>query len=256
MKILHLDIETAPNLAHVWGLWQQNVGLNQIVIPGYVLCWAARWDKEEQDEMFFARLHHNKDGTPNQKARRALLRKMHRLMTEADAVVTYNGGRFDLPTLNAEFAEIGLSPPAPYAHVDLYRTVKRQFRFPSFKLAYVAQRFGVGSKVKHAGHSLWALCMKDDPESWRKMQEYNEGDVDLQRDLYRFLLPWVPNHPNHGLFNRDGRPCCVNCGGHRLKSKGLRTTHAQTYRRYQCRDCGAWSRDTTRLSPPIRRRPA
>ncbi len=29
-KILVLDIETAPIVAHVWGLFDQNIGLNQI----------------------------------------------------------------------------------------------------------------------------------------------------------------------------------------------------------------------------------
>ena len=43
MKILLLDIETAPNLAHVWGLWNQNVGITQIVTAGYTLCWSAKW---------------------------------------------------------------------------------------------------------------------------------------------------------------------------------------------------------------------
>jgi len=31
MQILLLDIETAPNTAHVWGLWNQNVSLNQLM---------------------------------------------------------------------------------------------------------------------------------------------------------------------------------------------------------------------------------
>ena len=48
MKILLLDIESSPNTAHVWGLWQQNVGIKQIMESSYVLCWAAKWldDKE------------------------------------------------------------------------------------------------------------------------------------------------------------------------------------------------------------------
>jgi hypothetical protein len=28
-KVLIYDIETAPIVAHVWGLWENNVGLNQ-----------------------------------------------------------------------------------------------------------------------------------------------------------------------------------------------------------------------------------
>ena len=44
MKTLTLDIETAPQVAHVWGLWQQNVGLPQLLESGYVMCFAAKWE--------------------------------------------------------------------------------------------------------------------------------------------------------------------------------------------------------------------
>lgn len=47
MKILLLDIETSPNVAHVWGLWQQNVGTNQLLEASEVMCWAAKWYGEK-----------------------------------------------------------------------------------------------------------------------------------------------------------------------------------------------------------------
>jgi len=42
-KVLILDIETAPIEAFTWGLWDQNVGLNQIKADWTVLSWAAKW---------------------------------------------------------------------------------------------------------------------------------------------------------------------------------------------------------------------
>ena len=46
-NILFLDIETAPLLGYVWGLWKNNVGLNQIYRDSYVLNWAASWLGED-----------------------------------------------------------------------------------------------------------------------------------------------------------------------------------------------------------------
>ncbi len=43
MKILTIDIETSPNLAHVWGLWNQNVGLPQLLEPTQMISFAAKW---------------------------------------------------------------------------------------------------------------------------------------------------------------------------------------------------------------------
>ena len=48
MKVLFLDIETSPNVAHVWGIWQQNVSLNQLMESSYTMCWAAKWQGESK----------------------------------------------------------------------------------------------------------------------------------------------------------------------------------------------------------------
>jgi hypothetical protein len=42
-KILFLDIETRPATALVWGLFDINVALNQIVDPGGTMCFGALW---------------------------------------------------------------------------------------------------------------------------------------------------------------------------------------------------------------------
>ena len=42
-KILLLDIETSPNTAHVWGIWQQNISINQLLESSEILCFAAKW---------------------------------------------------------------------------------------------------------------------------------------------------------------------------------------------------------------------
>ncbi len=41
--VLLLDIETAPIIGHVWGLWENNVGLNQIESDWHLLSWSAKY---------------------------------------------------------------------------------------------------------------------------------------------------------------------------------------------------------------------
>lgn len=253
MKLLHLDIETAPNLSHVWGLWQQNVALNQLLVPGYVLSWAAKWDGER--EVYFARIRH-KNGLPEPASQRAMLDAMHALLNEADAVITYNGMSFDIPTLNGEFAHEGMSPPAPVPNIDLMKAVKARFRLPSYKLEFVARHFGVGGKVKHEGHTLWRKCMLDDAQAWQRMERYNKGDVRLQERLYHRILGWIPNHPNRGLYIDDERRICRNCGSDRVTRQGERRTHEQRYARYSCAKCGAWGRGANKLAKPTKMRAA
>jgi len=232
MKILLLDIESSPNTAHVWGLWQQNVGIKQIMESSYVLCWAAKWLDDK--EIMFDSVH--------QSTAKTMLKSIHKLISEADAVVHYNGTKFDMPTLNKEFLLHGLNPPAPYKQIDLLRTMRSQFRFPSNKLDYVAQRLGLGSKTEHEGHELWVKCMNGDKDAWKKMEKYNKQDVILLEMVYQRVLPWIKLHPNRNLFS--DRPCCHICGEENLKKRGTAISSTGTYQRYQCGSCGSWSQST------------
>lgn len=233
MKTLLLDIETAPNLVHVWGLWQQNVHIGQIIDAGYVLCWAAKWYGNK--EVMFDSVHQSKP--------LKMLKRIHKLIDEAEVVVHYNGRSFDMPTLNKEFIVAKMTPPSPYKQVDLCRVAKEAFRFPSNKLEYIAKTLGLGEKTKHEGHELWIKCMKDDPEAWARMETYNRNDVVLLEAVYDRMRPWVKSHPNHGLYDEPGLPVCVACGSGHLQRRGFARTTVGKYVRYQCTDCGTWSRE-------------
>jgi len=227
MKILHLDIETAPNKVYVWGLWNQNVGINQIVEPGYTMCWAAKWHGDKT--VHFDSL--KESGTYD------MLMSIWQLLDEADAVVHYNGDKFDIPTLNKEFLLYGIEPPTPSQSIDILRVVKQRFRFPSNKLDYVAQALGLGGKTKHTGMELWKDCMDMQPKAWKLMERYNKQDVKLLEKVYKEVLPWIKNHPNHALYKETNDITCTNCGSEHVHKCGIEHTKTQTYQRYRCTKC-------------------
>jgi hypothetical protein len=231
MKVLFLDLETSPNLAYVWGLWDQNVAINQMVSSTEVLCFGARWGGTKK--VIFKSVHH--DG------KKAMLDELHKLMEEADVLVGWNSMAFDSKHIKREFVENGYLPPSPYKELDLMRVVKDQFKFPSNKLDYVSQKLGVGAKVKHSGFDLWIGCMAGNKQSWKEMKEYQIQDVNLLLDLYDILLPWIKNHPHAGLHN-DIPDGCPNCASTNLEKRGITRTVANSYQRYQCKDCGKWMR--------------
>lgn len=252
MKILHADIETAPNTAHVWGLFKQNISINQLVNTGRVMCWAAKWHKVP-GVMFEA--EHDMDGERKTEAcHGAMIEIIHGLLDEADAVCSYNGKRFDVPTLNREFMKYGLKPPSPYHHIDLLEVAKRQFRFVSNKMDHLAKELGIRGKVRHQGHDLWTQCMAGDPKAWKMMRRYNIQDVRMLEQLYERMRPWIVAHPNHAMYTDDTRPACTNCGSHKLQSRGTRTTRTQQYRKFQCQGCGTWVRDRFTSLPLEKRR--
>jgi hypothetical protein len=65
VKVLTLDLETAPQVAHVWGLWQQSDVLRLLLESGNVMCFAAKW--EHEDKVLFHRGAQRKYKTTNRK---------------------------------------------------------------------------------------------------------------------------------------------------------------------------------------------
>lgn len=230
MRTLVIDIETSPNVAHVWGLFNQTVSLAQLRESTQVIAFAAKWVEEKKTFFYSDHTHGHAD----------MIAAAWALLDEADAVVHYNGRSFDIPHLRREFLLAGLTPPSPFAEIDLLDTVKKQFRFTSNKLDHVANQLGLGRKVQHEGHTLWVRCMAGEPRAWALMRKYNVHDVKLTEELYYLLKPWMKSHPTVSLYEVGAG--CPRCGGVELQRRGYAYTKVSTYQRYQCVSCGAWSR--------------
>lgn len=239
MRLLLIDIETAPIVAYVWKLWDQNIPAKHIVEDGYTLCYAARWYGSE--EVMFDSIKRS--------GMRKMLESVHKLLSEADAVITYNGKSFDVPVLNTEFLLHKIRPPAPFKHIDLYRVVGADFRFHSKKLDYISKRLGYEGKVENRGMDLWKDCMAGNDAAWVEMETYNRGDVIVLESVYEDLRPWIRVHPNAGLYDEPGLPVCPNCGSGHLQRRGYAHTPVQKYARFQCMGCGKWMRDTMKELP-------
>jgi hypothetical protein len=234
-RVLLLDIETSPLIVYTWGLWKQNVGLNQILEPTRMLCFAAKW-LGEKGTYFFSE---HTDG------RDLMVAQAHALLDQADVVVHYYGSRFDVPHLNREFLEAGMTPPSPYRQVDLKFAVSKRFKLPSNKLQFVSQVLNLDGKVSHEGFDLWRKCLNGDPAAWQRMETYNRRDVTLLEEVYETLLPWIPGLPNRHLYGGDG---CPACGADDMVETGVYRTQLSAYPRYRCVACGGWSRGSKRIS--------
>lgn len=242
MKILFLDIESAPNTGHVWSLWKQNISLNQLLESSYVLCWAAKWLGEKK--VMFDSVYKS---TPTE-----MLEGIHNLLDEADAVIHWNGSKFDIPTLNKEFLLYGFPPPAPYKQMDLLKTSRSKFKFVSHRLDYVAKALGVGEKEKHEGHELWIKCMNYEAKAWKTMEEYNKNDVVILEKVYEKFKPWIgTGHVNYNLIDSHSSPVCPTCGGKHHQKRGFHHTNSCTYQRYQCNGCKGWFRAAQAEKKPV-----
>lgn len=231
-------------MVYAWTLFDDRIPIDRVITPGYTLCFSYKW--YGRPGIYF-------DAVWRSGAKR-MAQTAHKLLSQADAVVHWNGTSFDIPTLNKEFVLLGLTPPAPYKQIDLLKTCRERFRFASNKLDYVSQALGEGAKVEHKGMALWTGCMAGDPESRKTMEAYNKGDVRLTERMYERLRPWIKGHPSHGIHDgvdEDGRKCPA-CGGTKLQRRGDYIASSMRYARYQCMTdgCGKWSRGRKAIQGP------
>ncbi len=241
-KVLIFDIETAPITAQVWGLRDQNIGLNQITEDWYVLSWAAKWLGDPASKVMYQDQSKAKD-IRNDKA---LLKGMWELLNEADIVITQFGTGFDSPKLNARFIMQGIQPPSHYQHLDTYRIAKRVFAFTSNKLEYLTDKLCVKYKKlahkKFPGMTLWNECRKGNKDAWAEMKKYNIHDVLSTEELYIKLRAWAPETMAKAFVPDTLRDCavCGACGS--VYGNGTRMIKSKRYQRLTCNKCGSWSK--------------
>lgn len=231
MKLLTIDVETRPIEARTWGLWGQNIGINQITDAGGLLCFAGKFHGESR--IHFASLWD--DGE------KAMARELYRLFDQADAVAGWNSDKFDIRWIQAQFLKHGMGRPSSFVKLDLMKSVKRQVALPSYKLDFVAQWLGLGKKVRTGGFDLWNDVLAGDPKAQGLMRRYNIQDTRLTEKVFDRLNEkgWVLGLPNASI---EGGECCTNpqCQSERLIRRGYSVTKTRKYARYQCRDCGTW----------------
>ena len=237
LKILLLDIETAPKLAYVYNVWKENIHSNKLKHDYYMLSWSAKWLHD--DVIYTESIHTTPQYIYNKENDVGILSTLWQLLDEADVVIAHNGNKFDLPSINTRFIKAGIGPPSPYRKIDTYREAKKHFKFTYNSLDYLGEFLGVGRKIKSGGWPMWERCLRGEVEAFEEMMEYNKQDVILLQNVYLALLPYMASHPSHV----DGeRPCCTKCGSGDIQLRGYVHTNISMFRKFVCKSCGGWSR--------------
>lgn len=243
-KILLFDIETAPLLGYFFRLWDENIGLNQIVSDWHMMSFAAKW--LDDDTIYY---YDNRDAK-NIDDDKQIMIKLWELINQADVVVTHNGKKFDVKRMNARFVINDLQPPSSYRHIDTYQIAKNQFGFTSNSLEYLTDKLcKTHKKSKHKefiGFELWRECLKGNIKAWYEMEKYNKKDVLALEELYKILRPWTRDQANSHISNK------CECGGE-LFENGILTTKTGVFHRHRCKACGAEYKERLNIMPKNQR---
>lgn len=228
-----IDIETAPNLAHVWGVWKQNIAPNQIMEDDFIMSFAY---KDLDDPTVYYAENRTHDDSK-------ITDILVDVLDEADILVGHNIQKFDNRWIVGKAITHGYQPPSPYKLIDTMREAQKSMRLKSYRLDQLAKVLGVQPKSSHAkfpGHSLWVECLAGNLKAWEEMQKYNVQDVVTTEEVYLRLRPYMKTHPNLGVFLEKDETVCGRCGSDHIHFRGYYYTNTGKYSKYQCQDCGGW----------------
>ena len=244
-KTLIIDIETSPLICYSWGVFEQNIGLNQVVEDWYILSFSAKWLGDPDNKIIYMDNRKAKDISNDKK----LLKEISNLLNEADVVIGQNSRRFDIKKINARFAIHKMKPPSSYRQVDTCQLANKHFGFTSNSLDYLAEKLCTKHKkskhTKFPGMTLWKECLKRNQEAWKDMEKYNKKDVLVTEELYEILRPW-DNSINPNLYTEEVTNLCP-CGSDSWSKNGVKRLDSGVFQRYTCKSCGYETRGKVNL---------
>ena len=244
-KILVFDIETAPITAYTWGLWKQNVGLNQIKHDWHFLAWAAKWYGDPASKTMYM----DNRKAKNVRNDKTIVKGLWKLLNEAHIVITQNGEKFDILKFNARAVAYGLPPVSHFKSTDTLKESRRAFKFTSHKLEYMAENINKKyKKLKHSeypGFELWAEVLKGNQRAWQVMKTYCIHDVLATEELFQHIQSYIRTQNLANYFDDAAIRC--RCGSKNIVKKGPVYTDVGKFQGYLCKDCGKRPRGNKNL---------
>lgn len=227
-KIVGLDIETSPALVYTYGLFNQNIGIHQIVENPRITCFS--WQNYGEKKVNFASEYH--DG------RQGMLEKLYQVRNSNDIFIGYNSRRFDLPWIDGELLEAGFEIAPKALHIDLLSVFRANTKYISKKLDYVSQLMLQDKKIDVNTLKLTLECFSDDEKvsakAWALMKRYSIKDTALLFPIFEIVKPWVKMPAPINVFDLDS---CPRCGSVNLVKRGFSYSTTGASQRWRCSDC-------------------
>lgn len=178
--------------------------------------------------------------------RKAFLRKVHRLLQQADIVVGHWITGADLPWLMGDLhIEAGLPPLPPFKTVDTLKVLRTQFKSgaPFKSLDAFCQIVGIPAKTdKYDRDAMERAVTEKSVEDRERLINYCVGDVLASQGLFDYLRPHIKNHPALFADGKDKLTVCNRCGSDTEPTAKRYVANVMSYSMRKCVTCQGYSR--------------
>jgi hypothetical protein len=226
-RIFIYDIETAPLVTYSWTMRDDR--------PAML--------KKDWELLSFSYKELKVKGTTGisradfaDKTDRSLVKALRVFFEQADVLIGHNIMQFDTPKSIAKFAEHKLKPVLPM-QIDTLRIARSTMGFSGNSLDALAQRLGLGRKMKHSGMSMWDACLEGKSSGFREMVKYNKADVDLTEKVYLRIRNYGKHSLSMALLESNQKGC-PSCGSLTAHKKGFQVSEVSIRQSWLCTSCG------------------
>ena len=175
------------------------------------------------------------------KAEKRLLKDVSTKLLEADVWLTHFGTHYDLPFVNTRLLYHRLPTlPGNFSMIDTWKISRNRLKLRNNRLITISEFLGTEDEKNAIKPEHWLRALGGHAPSMDYIVEHCRRDVLVLEEVYNRLRPLVLDHPSRGLI--DGRGGCGVCGETKLVKRGFHITRTRKYQRYQCSNCGAWSK--------------
>ena len=235
IKRLFFDIETSPNVVLSWNVgYKIKLDYANIVEERAIICIGYKFAGDSSVNVL---------SWDNERSDRALLGKFIDILASADECIGHNIDRFDLAWIKTRCLFHKLPPFPIVKTADTLKWARRQYRFNSNRLDYIADFLGIGRKIR-TEFGLWKEVVLDrNREALAKMKNYCAGDVALLEKVWERLSPDAPVGIHAGRQAHNDKWSCPRCATENVGPFQRCVTAAGTVQmKMKCRDCGGYYR--------------
>jgi uncharacterized protein YprB with RNaseH-like and TPR domain/predicted RNA-binding Zn-ribbon protein involved in translation (DUF1610 family) len=234
----------------IWDLETTNLKGNF----GYILCGA--WKVYGEKKIHCVSITDTKTFDQDPTNDKLVCKELLKSLEGADMWVAHFGRWFDRTMLNTRLIGHGLTPLPPIPMIDTWKIAKDNLKLNSNRLATIADWLGVEEKTPLNG-KIWIKAMAGHKPSIKYVIKHCRQDVLVLEQVYERIRCLHQTHPNVNIVHdqTDGTgpvtERCPICGEQALQRRGKNIARTRWSQRYQCRNCGGWSKGPPKKHPEL-----
>lgn len=250
-KILSFDLETSIPIVATFGRIKVFLNHENIIQEGgKIICASYQWIYPNGvSQVQLIHMTHDEIRADDDSR---MCAELWELFNEADAVVCHNASTFDFPVVKTRCMVHNLPPLPTVKVIDTLIMARKNFRFPSNRLADLAAYLGLEAKKDAGGVQTWIRYRACDQEAIDHMHYYCKHDTVLLTQMYLKLRNYghTGSDFNAGLYapvDEDTGILCTVCASPVENTGRYVYTSVSQFDELRCTSCGHVTRSRKNL---------